>query len=116
MTARTTCRTRICSAARPLVCTCGSARPTATCPTLRTQVSFTAGIAELGGFPLSVDGKLARIGERESIEDTARVLGRQVAAIVWRTFSQKRLEQMVDFDEDQAVSILKQWLRGGVQA
>ncbi len=29
---------------------------------------------------------------------------------------QKRLEQMVDFDEDQAVSILKQWLRGGVQA
>ena len=65
-------------------------------PTLRTQVSFTAGIAELGGFPLSVDGKLARIGERESIEDTARVLGRQVAAIVWRTFSQKRLEQMAE--------------------
>src|SRR6478752_425394 len=63
-------------------------------PTLRTQVSFTAGIAELGGFPLSVDGKLARIGERESIEDTARVLGRQVAAIVWRTFSQQRLEEM----------------------
>jgi ornithine carbamoyltransferase len=66
-------------------------------PTLRTQVSFTAGIAELGGFPLSVDGKLARIGERESIADTARVLGRQVAAIVWRTFSQDRLEQMAQF-------------------
>jgi ornithine carbamoyltransferase len=66
-------------------------------PTLRTQVSFTAGIAELGGFPLSVDGKLARIGERESIEDTARVLGRQVAAIVWRTFSQDRLEQMAAY-------------------
>ncbi|WP_456786351.1 ornithine carbamoyltransferase [Cellulomonas sp. P5_C5] len=65
-------------------------------PTLRTQVSFAAGIAELGGFPLSVDGKLARIGERESIEDTARVLGRQVAAIVWRTFSQERLEQMAE--------------------
>jgi flagellar M-ring protein FliF len=29
---------------------------------------------------------------------------------------QKRLEQMVDFDEDQAVAILKQWLRGGAQA
>src|SRR6478736_291074 len=47
-------------------------------PTLRTQVSFTAGIAELGGFPLSVDGNLAKIGERESIADTARVLGRRV--------------------------------------
>ncbi len=29
---------------------------------------------------------------------------------------QKRLEQMVDYDEEQAVAILKQWLRGGVQA
>jgi flagellar M-ring protein FliF len=29
---------------------------------------------------------------------------------------QRRLEQMVDYDEDQAVAILKQWLRGGAQA
>jgi flagellar M-ring protein FliF len=28
---------------------------------------------------------------------------------------QKRLEQMVDYDEEQAVSIMKQWLRGGLQ-
>ncbi|CAN5196715.1 ornithine carbamoyltransferase [soil metagenome] len=63
-------------------------------PTLRTQVSFTAGIAELGGFPLVVDGNLAKIGVRESITDTARVLGRQVAAIVWRTHAQARLEEM----------------------
>jgi len=63
-------------------------------PTLRTQVSFTTGIAELGGYPLLVDGKLAQIGVRESVADTARVLGRQVAAIVWRTFAQERLEEM----------------------
>ncbi len=63
-------------------------------PTLRTQVSFLTGIAELGGFPLPVDGGLARIGERESIADTARVLGRQVAAIVWRTHAQTRIEEM----------------------
>ena len=63
-------------------------------PTLRTQVSFTAGIAELGGFPLSVDGNLAKIGQRESIADTARVLGRQVTAIVWRTHGQERLDEM----------------------
>jgi ornithine carbamoyltransferase len=31
---------------------------------------------------------------RESIADTARVLGRQVAAIVWRTHAQERLEEM----------------------
>ena len=37
-----------------------------------------------------VDGRLAGIGSRESIADTARVLGRQCAAIVWRTFGQER--------------------------
>jgi ornithine carbamoyltransferase len=66
-------------------------------PTLRTQVSFTAGVSELGGYPMLVDGGLARIGVRESIPDVARVLGRQVAAIVWRTYEQSRLEEMADF-------------------
>ena len=63
-------------------------------PTLRTQVSFTAGVAELGGYPLAVDGNLARIGVRESVADTARVLGPQVAAVVWRTHAQARIEEM----------------------
>lgn len=63
-------------------------------PTLRTQVSFATGIAELGGFPLTVDGTLARIGVRESVADTARVLGRQAAAVVWRTHAQARIEEM----------------------
>jgi len=63
-------------------------------PTLRTQASFGAGIAELGGYPMLVDGKLAGIGVRESVADVARVVGRQAAAIVWRTFEQSRLEEM----------------------
>ena len=66
-------------------------------PTLRTQVSFTAGIAELGGNPMTVDGGLAAMGERESVEDVARVLGRQAAAIVWRTATQSDLETMADY-------------------
>ena len=65
-------------------------------PTLRTQVSFGAGIAELGGYPMLVDGKLAGIGVRESVEDVARVLGRQVSTIVWRTFAQSDLELMAE--------------------
>ena len=63
-------------------------------PTLRTQASFTAGVAELGGYPMLVDGGLARIGARESVADTARVLGRMVSAVVWRTFGQDRIEEM----------------------
>jgi ornithine carbamoyltransferase len=66
-------------------------------PTLRTQSSFAAGIAELGGFPMIVDGRLAGIGTRESIPDVARVLGRQASAIVWRTFGQADLETMAAY-------------------
>ena len=66
-------------------------------PTLRTQASFTSGIAELGGFPMVVDAKLAQVGRRESVADTARVLGRQSAAIVWRTYDQSRIEEMAAY-------------------
>jgi ornithine carbamoyltransferase len=63
-------------------------------PTLRTQASFAAGIAELGGNPMMVDGSLAGIGKRESVADVARVLGRQAAVIVWRTYAQSALDEM----------------------
>jgi ornithine carbamoyltransferase len=63
-------------------------------PTLRTQSSFSAGIAELGGHPMLVDGSLAGIGVRESVADVARVLGRQASMIVWRTYAQAKLEEM----------------------
>ncbi|MER7555981.1 ornithine carbamoyltransferase [Nocardioides sp. NPDC126508] len=63
-------------------------------PTLRTQASFSSGIAELGGHSMLVDGRLAGIGERESVADVARVLGRQAGEIVWRTFAQADIEEM----------------------
>ncbi|MFZ2502168.1 MAG: ornithine carbamoyltransferase [Nocardioides sp.] len=66
-------------------------------PTLRTQVSFAAGIAELGGHPMLVEGSLAGIGVRESVADIARILGRQAAVIVWRTYHQSWLEEMAQY-------------------
>ena len=75
-------------------------------PTLRTQVSFGAGIAELGGHPMLVEGKLAGIGVRESVEDVARVLGRQVSTVVWRTFEQGDLELMADYSGVPVVNAL----------
>src|SRR3954469_14656060 len=65
-------------------------------PTLRTQASFAAGIAELGGNPMMVDGSLAGIGRRESVADVARVLGRQASVIVWRTYAQTALDEMAE--------------------
>jgi ornithine carbamoyltransferase len=66
-------------------------------PTLRTQASFAAGIAELGGHPMLVDGKLAGIGVRESVADVARVLGRQASVVVWRTYAQSRIDEMATY-------------------
>ena len=63
-------------------------------PSLRTRVSFTVGIAELGGLPLVIDTQTTHIGRGETIGDIARVLTRQAAAIVWRTFGQDRIEEL----------------------
>jgi ornithine carbamoyltransferase len=60
----------------------------------RTRVSFSVGIAELGGYPLVIDAQTSQLGRGEPIEDTTRVLDRQVAAIVWRTFAQERIDAM----------------------
>jgi ornithine carbamoyltransferase len=63
-------------------------------PSLRTRVSFTVGIAELGGTPLVIDTQTTHIGRGETIADIARVLDRQTAAIVWRTSGQERIEEL----------------------
>jgi ornithine carbamoyltransferase len=63
-------------------------------PSTRTRVSFAVGIAELGGYPLLVDSQTSQLGRGETVEDTARVLERQCAAIVWRTGRQERLDAM----------------------
>ncbi len=63
-------------------------------PSLRTRVSFTVGIAELGGFPLVIETQSTHIGRGETIGDIARVLTRQVAAIAWRTSGQHRIEEL----------------------
>ncbi|TQF65483.1 ornithine carbamoyltransferase [Rhodococcus spelaei] len=60
----------------------------------RTRFSFEMGIAQLGGHAVVVDGRSTQLGREETLQDTGRVLSRYVDAVVWRTFGQKRLEQM----------------------
>ncbi|MFN8086497.1 MULTISPECIES: ornithine carbamoyltransferase [unclassified Microbacterium] len=60
----------------------------------RTRVSFAVGIADLGGSPLVISTANSQLGGKETPSDTARVLERQVAAIVWRTYAQAGLEEM----------------------
>jgi ornithine carbamoyltransferase len=63
-------------------------------PSTRTRVSFSVGVAELGGYPMVIDAQSSQLGRGETIEDTTRVLDRQCAAIVWRTSGQERLDAM----------------------
>jgi len=60
----------------------------------RTRVSFAVGISDLGGVPLILDTGVSQLGKKESVADTAKVLERQVAQIVWRTYAQSGLEEM----------------------
>lgn len=73
---------------------------------LRTRSSFTAGVAELGGFPMVIDTQSTHIGRGETIADIGRVLSRQAAAIVWRTFGQDRIEEMASVSEVPVINAL----------
>ena len=63
-------------------------------PSLRTRMSFEAGIAELGGNPIIVDTQVTHFGRGESLADAGRVLSRYVAAIVLRTHGDDRLAEL----------------------
>ena len=61
---------------------------------LRTRMSFAAGIAELGGNPIVVDSGVTHFGRGETPADAGRVLSRYVAAIVVRTFADATLREL----------------------
>ncbi|HYJ76771.1 MAG TPA: ornithine carbamoyltransferase, partial [Kineosporiaceae bacterium] len=75
-------------------------------PSTRTRVSFSAGVAELGGYPLLIDAQTSQLGRGETIEDSTRVLDRQCAAIVWRTSGQERIEAMASVSSVPVVNAL----------
>jgi ornithine carbamoyltransferase len=61
---------------------------------LRTRLSFEAGIAELGGQPIIVDSQATHFGRGESLADAGRVVSRYVAAMVFRTTGDDRLIEL----------------------
>jgi ornithine carbamoyltransferase len=61
---------------------------------LRTRMSFEAGIAELGGNPIIVDTQNTHFGRGESLADAGRVVSRYVSAIVMRTHGDERLAEL----------------------
>lgn len=66
-------------------------------PSLRTRVSFEAGMAQLGGSALFL-GEDVGWGKRESISDFAHVLAQYVDGIVCRAHSHDRVRQLKSYD------------------
>ncbi|MDQ4148664.1 MAG: ornithine carbamoyltransferase [Actinomycetota bacterium] len=63
-------------------------------PSTRTRIAFEAAVYELGGHPIALRGDELQLERGETLEDTARVLSKYLAAVVVRTFGQDRLEDM----------------------
>ncbi len=66
---------------------------TSTC----TRCAFEVAAADLGMHPVYLDPQGSQIGKKESIADTARVLGRMFDGIEYRGFGQEIVEELAHF-------------------
>ena len=66
-------------------------------PSLRTRLTFEAGMVSLGGTAIFVDQTHERLDAREKLSDVAHNLERWVDLIVLRTFSQQTIEGMAQY-------------------
>ncbi len=75
-------------------------------PSLRTRVSFEVAMQQLGGHTIYLSPAEVGLGERESVPDVARVLGRYVDAIAARTFSHNTQEVMASYSAVPVINAL----------
>ena len=66
-------------------------------PSTRTRCAFTVGANDEGGFPTYLGKGEIQLGKKESVEDTARVLGRMFDAIEFRGFKHEHVEALAEF-------------------
>lgn len=63
----------------------------------RTRCAFEVAAADLGMHPVYLDPQGSQIGKKESIKDTARVLGAMFDGIEYRGFGQEIVEELAAF-------------------
>ena len=63
----------------------------------RTRCAFEVAAADLGMHAVYLDPKSSQIGKKESIEDTAKVLGRMFDAIEYRGYGQEIVEALAKY-------------------
>ena len=63
----------------------------------RTRCAFEVAASDLGMHPVYLDPSGSQIGKKESIADTARVLGRMFDGIEYRGFGQEIVEELAKY-------------------
>ncbi|MDF2941202.1 MAG: ornithine carbamoyltransferase [Herbinix sp.] len=66
-------------------------------PSTRTRCAFTVGCVDEGGHPEYLGKNDIQLGHKESVEDTARVLGRMFDGIEYRGFAQDTVEKLAKY-------------------
>lgn len=66
-------------------------------PSTRTRCAFTVACIDEGGHPEYLGKNDIQLGYKESVEDTARVLGRLFDGIEFRGFSQEHVEKLAKY-------------------
>lgn len=89
-------------------------------PSTRTRSAFTIGCVDEGGYPEYLAGDEIQLGHKESVEDTARVLGRMFDGIEYRGFAHSNVEKLARYsgvpvwngltDEDHPTQVLADFL------
>ena len=89
-------------------------------PSTRTRCSFTVGCIDEGAHPEYLGKDDIQLGHKETVEDTARVLGRMFDGIEFRGFSQRTVETLAKYsgvpvwngltDEDHPTQVLADFL------
>ncbi len=72
----------------------------------RTRVSFEAGMSQLGGGTMFLSPRDTQLDRGEPVEDTARVMGRMVDAIVIRANSQAMIERFAHHSQAPVINAL----------
>ncbi|MDR1859262.1 MAG: ornithine carbamoyltransferase [Treponema sp.] len=63
----------------------------------RTRCAFETAFGEEGGHPVFLSTSDIQLGAKESVEDTARVLGRMFSAIQFRGYKQETVETLAKY-------------------
>ncbi|UCG68436.1 MAG: ornithine carbamoyltransferase [Thermoplasmata archaeon] len=72
-------------------------------PSTRTRISFEVAMTQLGGHALYLSPKDLQMGRGETIADTAKVLSRYVAVIMYRAFKH---DMMVELAKNASVPVI----------